>query len=41
LVTSSSALISRIRSICVNKRLSSRKLPPVIRMVTATASGSK
>ena len=38
LVTSSNVLISRIRWICVNRRLSSRKFPPVTRMMTATVS---
>ena len=39
LVTSSSALISRIRSIWLRSRFISRKLPPVMRIIAATVSG--
>jgi hypothetical protein len=38
LVTSYSALTPIIRSIWVRRRVSSRKLPPVIRMIAATVS---
>lgn len=37
LVTDGRTLISRIRSTCVRSRFSSRKLPPVIRMIEAAA----
>ena len=40
LVTNGRALISRIRSTCVRRRFSSRKLPPVIRMIDAAATVS-
>ena len=40
LVTFCRPLTSRIRSIYVSSRFSNRKLPPVIRMIAATVSGS-